>query len=257
MGKKLFFYLFLSLILGINLCYGSKAINADIHDMEKKSNLVSSKENNKEYVVLLHGIARTSRSMKKLEKHFESKGYRVINVNYPSSKYPLDQLVDFVHQVIQSEYKDNAKIHFVGYSMGNLLIRGYLQKYRPSNLGRVVMIAPPNQGSKVADFHKNNFLYKLIFGPAGQQLITTQESIKFLLGEVNYELGVIAGDRTLDFFSSFILGETNDGKVTVESTKLEGMHDHIIVHATHTFIMKNKEVIKQTQYFIDHGMFYR
>ena len=139
--------------------------------------------------------------------------------------------------------------------MGGLVIRALLNKYRPKNLGRVVMLGTPNQGSEVADFFKNNPIYKGFFGPAGQQLTTDQANIKDLLGTVDYELGIIAGDRSIDPISSTILVGKDDGKVSVKRSKINGMTDHVVIHTTHTFMMKNKNVIKQTDYFITHGKF--
>ena len=135
------------------------------------------------------------------------------------------------------------------------MVRALIHKYNYKNLGKVVQLAPPNQGSEVADFIKNFWPYKKIYGPAGQQLITDQSKIKHLFGEVSYELGIIAGNSTIDPISSAIIPGENDGKVAVERTKLKGMKDHIDVSASHTFFPSNKEVQKQTLYFLKNGNF--
>ena len=152
---------------------------------------------------------------------------------------------------------EDKPIHFVGYSMGALMVRVLIHKYNYKNLGRVVQLAPPNGGSEVADFLKNFWLYKKIYGPAGQQLITDQSAIKNLFGDVNYELGIIAGNFSIDPISSIIISKENDGKVAVEKTKLEGMKSHIVISASHTFFPSNKEVLKQTLYFLKNGSFVR
>lgn len=209
-----------------------------------------------DYVVLLHGIARSASHMKKLESYLTVHGYSVINLNYPSTKYPLETLIDLTYQDIEARTPDKTrKIHFIGYSMGSLVVRGMLSKYAPPTLGRVVLLAPPNHGSEVADFIKNNPLYKIIYGPAGQQLITDQTAISPLFSKVDYEMGIIAGDRSIDPISSMLLPGKNDGKVSLESTKLSGMKEHIVVHATHTFFPGNKEVLEQSCYFLQHGKF--
>lgn len=211
-----------------------------------------------DYVVLLHGIARSAAHMKKLEHYLTSEGYSVINLNYPSTRYPLEELIAQTHQEIEARTPDKSrKIHFIGYSMGGLVVRGILAKYRPLRLGRVVLLAPPNHGSEVADFIRNNPLYKRIYGPAGQQLTTNQTKISSLFGKVDYELGIIAGDRAIDPVSYFIIPGKNDGKVSIESTKLEGMKDHITLHATHTFFPTNAQVLKQTAYFLREGIFHK
>ena len=213
---------------------------------------------NKDYVVILHGIARTYRCMRSLSKYLKAQGYLVLNVGYPSTRFPLEPLIEHVHRKVEVFNRDHQwKIHFVGYSMGGLLARGVINKYRPPNLGRVVQLASPNQGSEVADFWKNNFLFKWIFGPAGQELGTKEKNIDQILGPVDFELGVVAGNRTWDPISSALIQGPNDGKVSVESTKVPGLTDHIIIPATHTFIIYNREAWNQTLHFLENGTFHR
>jgi hypothetical protein len=142
---------------------------------------------------------------------------------------------------------------------GGLVIRAMLKNYRPSNLGRVVMVGTPNNGSQVADFLKKVPLYKTAFGPAGQQLVTDQSSFAHIFSPVDFELGIIAGTRTIDPVSSLIIGShiSNDGKVTVESTRLDGAADHIAIAANHTFIPSNKVMWAQALSFLRHGRFHR
>lgn len=209
-----------------------------------------------DYVVVLHGIARTWRSMRSLSKFLETQGYAVLNVDYPSRRLSLESLVQYVQEEVAAFNQDSKrKIHFVGYSLGGLLARGVIHRHRPANLGRVVQLAPPNQGSEVADFWKNNFLYQWIFGPAGQELGVEDKSFARILGPVDYELGIIAGSRPWDPFSSAMIEGTNDGKVSVESTKVAGLTDHIIIPVSHTFIICRAEVHRQTVHFLKNGKF--
>ncbi len=207
-----------------------------------------------DYVVLLHGIARSSSHMEKLQTHLEQQGYEVINLDYPSTKHTLEQLVEIIHQHLADKLIADKPVHFVGYSMGGLLVRALVEQYRPAQLGRVVQLAPPNHGSEVADFLRDNWLYKKIYGPAGQQL-TTDSDLSHLLGAVDYPLGIIAGNATIDPISSMIITGPDDGKVSVESTKLEGMTDHLVVSASHTFFPRNKMVLRQTTHFLQTGGF--
>lgn len=208
-------------------------------------------------VVLLHGIGRTKGSMEKMENDLASKGFDVINIDYASREKSIENLVEDVRVEIKQHHIDpKEKLHFVGHSMGGLIIRAYIAKHRPINLGRVVMLGTPNQGSEVADLLKDNFLYINYYGPAGQQLVTDQNGFKGIFGRVDYELGVIAGDRSIDPVSSLlIITGDDDGKVPVASTRIKGMQDDIVVHATHTFMPSNAEVIQQTEYFLEHGKF--
>lgn len=214
-------------------------------------------KNKGEYVVILHGIARSSSHMKRLATYLEKNGFDVINLDYPSTTYTIEELTDIINQAIIQRVVEDKPIHFIGYSMGGLMVRALLHKYQYRNLGRVIQLAPPNQGSEVADFIKNFWPYKKIYGPAGQQLITNQSLIKHLFGDVTYELGIIAGNAAIDPICRMIIPGENDGKVAVERTKLTGMKDHIIVKASHTFFPSNKIVQKQTLYFLKNGTFMR
>lgn len=209
-------------------------------------------------VVLLHGIGRSKSSMESMEEDLSRKGYEVINIDYASREKTIENLVADIRKEIKSRRVTTGKIHFVGHSMGGLIIRAYIHKYRPKDLGRVVMLGTPNGGSEVADLLKDNLLYIHYYGPAGQQLVTDQNGFKEIFGRVNYELGVIAGDRSIDPVSSLlIITGDDDGKVPVANTKIKGMKDHIVVHATHTFMPSNAEVIQQTEHFLEHGKFLR
>lgn len=214
-----------------------------------------SQSSQKEYVVLLHGIFRTSAHMKPLAHCLEQHGYEVLNIDYPSTKFSLEELIKITSSTLDEKILDkNRTVNFVGYSMGGLIARGIIAQHRPDHLGRVVLIATPNQGSEVADFLKNNFIYKKLYGPAGQQLTTDSNHSK-LFGPVDYELGIIAGNASLDPISSFLISGKDDGKVSVESTKLEGMQDHVTVCATHTFFPSNKIAQQQVLAFLKHGRF--
>ena len=212
----------------------------------------------KDYVVILHGIARTYRCMRSLAEFLEASGYQVLNVGYPSTRFPLEPLIEHINQQVVAFNQDHQqKIHFVGYSMGGLLARGVINRYRPPNLGRVVQLASPNQGSEVANFWKNNFLYKWIFGPAGQELCTNDKGMAQILGLVDFELGVVAGNWSWDPISSAMIKGPDDGKVSVESTKVPGLTDHIIISASHTFIIYNRMAWNQTLHFLKFGKFDR
>jgi triacylglycerol esterase/lipase EstA (alpha/beta hydrolase family) len=210
-------------------------------------------------VLLFHGIARTKKSMQKLAGFLSGHGYRVVNVGYPSTRFSISDLVDIIRPEIDDAVKKagDGRVHFVGYSMGGLVIRAFLARYRPAKLGRVVMVGTPNNGSQIADFLKNWPLYRKVYGPAGQQLITDQTAMTELFGTVDYELGIIAGNRTIDPVSSLIIGlrVPNDGKVSVESTRLDGAAAHIVIPANHTFLPANKTMWSETLSFLQDGRF--
>lgn len=212
-----------------------------------------------DYLILVHGLARTPKSLNKAQEFFEARGYRVINFSYPSTKYPIPTLSqEYLGKFIRGQNFDpGKKIHFVTHSMGGILLRFYLEQEPISNLGRVVMLAPPNQGSEVPDRLQNWFFYRWVLGPAGQQLGTDPHSIPQQLGPVNYEVGVIAGDRSINFINSLFIPGPDDGKVSVEHTKVEGMQDFLLVHKTHTFMMRDTRVLSQVDHFLKAGKFWK
>ncbi len=206
----------------------------------------------------MHGIVRTSASMDSFAEYLEGEGYEVINIDYPSTKYTVEELAKKVYREIVEKTPDkNAKVNFVAYSMGTLITRIILSDYEMPQLGRVVFVAPPSQGSEVADWLKDNILYRTFYGISGQQLGTGEDGIAAQLGDVDYELGIIAGNHTIDPISSTVIPGDDDGKVAVERTKIEGMTDHIIIPATHTFIITNKTAMKQAVHFLQNGEFYK
>lgn len=206
-------------------------------------------------VILLHGLARTEHSFSKMEKALTDSGYVVINNSYPSTKFEIEKLAEDAIPESINECPENSTIHFVTHSMGGILIRQYLSLNDLEVLGRVVMLGPPNKGSQVTDKLKYVPGYELINGPAGMELGTDSLSTPNKLGSINFDLGVIAGTRTLNPILSTMLPNPDDGKVSVENTKLPGMIDHIQLPVTHTFIMKNKEVIEQVIHFLKYAEF--
>ncbi|HAQ50228.1 MAG TPA: lipase [Gammaproteobacteria bacterium] len=192
--------------------------------------------------------------MEDLGRYLQKKSYDVINLDYPSTDYTLEQLTNLTQKKLSAKLTQDKPVHFVGYAMGGLLVRAIIHKHKPKKLGRVVLLAPPNNGSEIADCLKENGLYQKIYDPAGQDL-TTDKDITELFGQIDYELGVIAGNSTIDLISSAIIPGDDDGKVSIKSTKLEGMKDHIVVSASHTFVPSNRAVHQQTEYFLKHGIF--
>jgi hypothetical protein len=139
--------------------------------------------------------------------------------------------------------------------MGGIVARAMLEKHAPTNLCRVVMLAPPNKGSEVTDKLNSWRLYRWINGPAGNELGTSEDGILKRLGPPTYELGIIAGNRTVDPFFSWMIPGPDDGKVAVERTRLDGMTGFICLPVTHTWMMRNEKVIAQTRHFLRAGEF--
>ena len=221
--------------------------------------LLSSAAENQEYVILLHGLCRTSRSMAPMERALSKSGYCVLNVDYPSRSASIEKLSDEAigPAVADCQKAGATKIYFVTHSLGGILVRSYLQRQTIPNLGRVVMLGPPNQGSEVVDKLGSFWLFKKINGPAGRELGTDKNSTPNKLGPAHFCAGVIAGDRSINWINSRLIPGRDDGKVSVESTKLAGMTDHIVIHAAHPFLMRNRTAIQQTIHFLRAGCFQR
>lgn len=211
----------------------------------------------KECVILLHGLLRTSSSMAKLERALSEKGYSTLNVNYPSTKGTIRELTEKVlpEAVSRCAARGCRKIHLVTHSMGGIMARLFLQKATLPEGSRLVMIAPPNHGSVIVDRFKDCFLFKWIAGPAVQELGTSGDSVPNRLGPVPLEVGIIAGNRSLNPIFSTLIPGPDDGEVSVESTRLSEMTDFLVVSSCHTFIMKNHEVIRQVSLFLETGRF--
>lgn len=189
-------------------------------------------QENLDTIILLHGILNSPKIMFKIESFFKQNNYNVYNIGYKSNKFNIETLSkNLIKDIDNISNNTNGKIHFITYSMGGLILRSILKNYKPKNLGKVIMIAPPNHGSEIADFLKNNFFFKKIFGPSGQQLATKNKIFKEIINiPIDFDLGIISGKSSLYFISSnFILPKPNDGRVSIESTKINGMKDHIIL----------------------------
>jgi len=212
-------------------------------------------------VILLHGLGRTHRSMTAMAEALGAAGYRTVNLGYPSRKATVEALaMQAISAALdQCGRADSRSIHFVTHSMGALLVRYYLAHQELEHLGRVVMLAPPNQGSEVCDRLGDNVFYRWYNGPAGQQLGTGPDDLPARLDPVDYPVGVITGNVHFFFdgwLAKMIPGE-DDGKVAVERAKVAGMADFLVLPYSHSFIMSKEETIAQTIYFLQQGTFRR
>lgn len=210
-----------------------------------------------EGVVLLHGTARRAASMDKMEQAFRGAGYATLNLDYPARRAALGVIARLLSVEITAFAAGVSQLHIATHSMGGLVARALITRHRPKNLGRVVMLAPPNGGSEVADALHRLRPYRRFFGPSGAQLVTRRsEGLTRLLGTVDYPLGIIAADRSLYPLESWLLlPGPNDGRVTVARTRVPGMSGHITLHTTHVAMMWNPRVIREAVHFVRQGRF--
>ncbi len=208
-------------------------------------------------MVLLHGLGRSSGSMDKMEEALANEGYKTCNISYPSTEYSIKTLVaDHVLPDIQKCFgKSNKPVSFVTHSMGGIITRALAAQSQEFKFGRVVMLSPPNQGSEVIDKLGGFWVFGKIVGPAGLELGTDKKSTPNTLGPPPFEFGVITGNQSINLFLSTLIEGDDDGKVSIEQAKEEGMSDFLVIPATHPFIMKNSTAIRQVFSFLNTGHF--
>lgn len=193
--------------------------------------------------------------MEKLEAALVNEGYQVVNLGYPSREHPIEELAELAVGDGLAACPEEAGIYFVTHSLGGILVRQYLANHTIERLQSVVMLGPPNQGSEVVDKLGGVPGFFWLNGPAGLQLGTDKESVPKRLGEADFDLGIIAGNRTINFILSLLIPGPDDGKVAVAHTKLVGMNEHLVMPTSHPFMMNNDAVIEQVLFYLRHGRF--
>lgn len=208
-----------------------------------------------ETVVLLHGYARSDRSMRHLAAHLGEAGFRAHAISYESREKEPAALVADLRAELARCCAEAERLHFVTHSLGGVLLRAVLSESAVPNLGRVVMLAPPNRGSELADVVRGSATLRAALGPTAASLGTDPESLPNRLPAADFEVGVIAGTWTVNPLGSLLIPADDDGTVSVASTRLEGMADFVTLPVTHTFILRSREAARQTLAFLTLGHF--
>ena len=208
-----------------------------------------------QYVILLAGLNNSTLNMKRLEWSLRRAGYHVVNLPYRSHYGNIAQIADHYLPPVIAQIPPHAKIHFVTHSMGGIILRQYLSNHDLPNLGRVIMIAPPNHGTPIADFFRRHWWGRLFLGPAGRELGTSPSDAPQRLPAPHFPFAVIAGDFTLSPLAHFLLPEASDGTIPLESTKLPGMGDFLIVHSRHTLILWRQQTLRAVLSYLQTGSF--
>lgn len=205
-------------------------------------------------VILIHGIGRSSKSFTEMAERMTSDGYTVVGFDYPSTQVPIPECADYLHKVIQS-LDGIESIDLVGHSMGGLVMRAYQMNHSCKRFHRAVMLGVPNKGAKMADFLKSNPLFKMVLGPAGQQLASDDDGLISRLPTPSFEFGVLAGGRSGPKGYNPILPGDNDMTVTVASTRLPGAADFVLLPVIHSFLMSDERAIQATINFLKSAQF--
>ena len=208
-----------------------------------------------ERVVLLHGLGRSARAMRRLAARFDEAGFVSTAIGYDSTSQTLDEIVSELDLALQRCCADEAQVNFVTHSLGGLVLRAWVAREGEERVARVVMLSPPNRGTAWVD-RLGPFAAWL--GPTGSQLGTKADSVPQrlnALGPVRFELGVIAGESRFNWLGSWVLPGPDDGTVAVESTRVDGMQDFLVLPVSHSFMIYDKQVARQAIHFIATGRF--
>ena len=213
-------------------------------------------EQNGDAIVFLHGLGRTWLSMSWLASKARGRGYVVVNHGYRSRRHSIAEHAEQL-RIVTGAIDVPGRIHFITHSLGGIVVRAMLadRATRPERLGRVVMLAPPNQGSELADLLAENPLFHAVLGPAAGELGTHEGSTPNRLGPVDFDVGVITGDRSIGPMASKVFPGPADGKVSVERAQVEGMRDFLVVRRSHSFIMYGGDVAEAAFHFLENGKF--
>lgn len=212
-------------------------------------------------VIVLHGLARTARSMRRLATAMEEGGLRPLNLDYPSRKHTIQELAQQLVPFIENEVDSEVPLHLVSHSMGGLVGRVLMSLLPNHNWQNAVFIAPPHNGSHLARRLSNHPatqpFFHWFYGPAGKQV--AQEKPELPLPPCPF--GVVAGTKAralanpISWFSHTVLEQPSDGTVYVEETHLEMMVDFVEIPANHTTIMNQSDVHAMVLHFFEHGAF--
>nr|WP_305121459.1 alpha/beta fold hydrolase [Microbulbifer elongatus] len=206
---------------------------------------------------MIHGITKDSRSMASIAAALSEAGFHTVNLDYPSRQHPIETLAEMAIPVGLNACREAnaAPLYFVTHSMGALLLRQYYEHRKTSDIARVVMLGPPNQGSRLGNFLSCIPIIKDVNGPAGKQMGVDERSLPNRLGPVNFPVGVIAGTRSYNPLFSAIIHGDDDGIVGLPSTYVAGVCTRIQFALTHDQLTRDGRVTEQVVNYLRRGAF--
>ena len=224
-------------------------------------------------VIVLHGLVRSRSAMDSLCRFLEEKGgYRTFNVSYPSTRDDIAEHARALRRIVDN-LDGIEEINFIGHSMGNIVIRHYLgdlarqetwkqsagamaaDRRAVARFHRFVMLGPPNQGALIAAALADNAMFQKVFGDAGLQLGRDWAGLERRLATPGFEFGIIAGGKgNAKGFNPLLPGD-NDAVITVESAKLAGACDFVVLPVLHSFIVEDDTVQEYVLRFLQNGYF--
>ncbi len=206
-------------------------------------------------VLLVHGIARGPGTFGNLPQRLREQGFDAVAISYPSTRGSLESHANQIKRIIR-RMPYGRKVSFVTHSMGALVVRemntGNQHWRQGMHVGRIVMIAPPNQGSAVAEFLKDNLLYRLLYGKAGQALVPSHVT-KLAVPDVPFAI-IAGGKGDGKGYNPWLPGD-DDGTVSVEESQWAGAADSLVLPGLHGFIAKSDAVVPPVVAFLATGRF--
>lgn len=194
-------------------------------------------------VVLLHGLARTHASMMSLQEALITEtDFVVVNQSYPSRQYSIQELAEYLPDMLK-RCPEASQFHFVTHSLGGIILRYYLQQHPTNQLGHIIMLSPPNQGSEIVDKLRWLIPLRWLLGPAFLQLGTDSQSIPRQLEAPQFVPDIYMGDHSIDPLGSWLIPGPDDGRVSIDAAKLNSAHHLHIFPVNHAFIMQDQKVI--------------
>ena len=200
---------------------------------------------------MLRGLVHSASCLWIAEQFFIARDYEVYRIDHPSIEKDLDQLAEQIRHESQTLCRSDPS--FLTYSMGGTVLRVIKSTHPDFAVARVVMLGPPNHGLEIVDEWGDWKLFVLLNGPAVARL--GRDGIVTELPNVEFDLGIIAESRSLNPYYSHLITGPDDGKVSIEATKVAGMQDHIVLPVTHTIMTNSGEVLNQSLHFFQNGYF--
>lgn len=221
----------------------------------------------KNRVILIHGLHQAAFIMRPMAKHLQKHEFDTHQFGYRSMRDDIETNSARLNAWLKSNHSADQPIDLVGHSLGGLIIRDFVAHYPQWQIGRCVTLGTPHNGSISGDY-----MWRLLPAIVGKSYEQALDGSVAPLPQ-GIELGVIAGNKPQGLgqpilsYHNHQLRKTNnrlkndslahDGTVYVSETQLDGATDHIVLPVTHTGMLIDKEVAKQTAYFLEHGQFNR
>ena len=224
------------------------------------SSITSTDNVKNENVIIIHGFGQNAKGMHSITNGLQEAGYSTCALEYKTVGRSIHAIKKQIGQQINdcfSTFRKENKTHFIGHSLGGLMIRSYLSEY-PSErhqykIDKVIMMGTPNNGSPISDSYQEKSIFGLL-GEMSLALGTDEGDFAKSLPEPSYKTGIIAGNKPWRLTRK-AFNEPNDGLVPVSSTKLPNMDDFIELNVDHASMRTDPIVMNNILTYLTNGRF--